>query len=110
MWILSGMRSCSIALLACVACSFPRPKDLPSDAGLSPDAGAPPGDFVAELDTARVHLREGATTAVAIKLERNAFADPIVVTVGGLPVGVTADPLTISGNSGTLILHAAADV
>lgn len=103
------MRPSPLLLLACVGCSFPRPKDLPTDAEPSPDAGAAPGDFVANLDGARIHLTEGSTTTVGIKLDRNAFADAISVTVGGLPDGVTADPLTIAGDSGTLILHGTID-
>lgn len=87
------------------ACGFPRPVDLPENSGGDADAG----DFALALDTSRVHLRDGATAAVGIRLMRNEAPEPVTVTVAALPTGVTADPLTIDADAGRLILHSAPD-
>ena len=62
------------------------------------------------LDATRIRIAEGASATVGVKLVRNGSSGPVVVTVSRLPAGVTADPLTIDAESGTLTLHAAAGV
>ena len=121
------MRSMAVLLLlAGVACGFPRPAHLGDDAAPSdsatPDAAttdaaiadaalpvpdAAPMDFVVTLSTPRVRIVEGASATVGITIGRNTFMDAVGVTVTGLPPGVSADPLTIEGETGTLTLHAA---
>jgi uncharacterized delta-60 repeat protein len=60
------------------------------------------------LAAARVRIAEGASSAVDVTLARNAFDEPVTVSVTGLPAGVSADPLTIATDTGTLMLHVAA--
>jgi hypothetical protein len=51
--------------------------------------------------------RRRCERTIGITLRRNEFPDAVTVTVAGLPAGVTADPLTIDADTGTLVLHAA---
>src|SRR5262245_11860701 len=58
----------------------------------------------------RAILREGSSVVVEVGVVRTAAAaDPAVITVTGLPTGVTADPLEIApqATTGNLTLHAA---
>lgn len=66
-------------------------------------------DFAVTLDTSRVRVVEGASASVGVTINRNTFTDPVNVTVSGLPNGLTADPLVIAGDAGTLTLRAAGD-
>lgn len=93
--------SCVLAV-ALAACGFPRPADVGPDQG----GGSGNDDFTVTLDATRVRIIEGGSVAIGVKLDRNAFIDPVTVNVSGLPAGVTADPLTIAADAGTLTLHA----
>jgi uncharacterized delta-60 repeat protein len=88
---------------ALAACGFPRPGDIAPE---QQDTG----DFTVTLDAARVRVSEGDSATVGVKLVRNGFSGPVTLTVAGLPTGVTADPLTVDGKTGTLTLRAAAGV
>ncbi|HET7502254.1 MAG TPA: hypothetical protein VFK02_14650 [Kofleriaceae bacterium] len=79
---------CCFCLLF-AACGFPRPGDIGGD-------DAAPTDFTFTLASTRVHVVEGASATVEVNIGRNAFPDPVAVTVTGLPDGVTADPLMIT--------------
>jgi uncharacterized delta-60 repeat protein len=120
------MRSFVLLFLACVACGFPRPEHIGDDAAVSDaamsDAGmsdaptsdaatpdAAPADFVIALSTPRLHVVAGSSATAGVTISRNTFTDAVDVTVAGLPSGVSADALTIVGDTGTLTLHAAAD-
>jgi uncharacterized delta-60 repeat protein len=91
-------RLCVVTLVWVAACGFPMPADVGDD----------DPDFTVVLDSARVRVVEGESTSVGVTLGRNAFSDPVTVTVAGLPAGVTADLLTITANTGTLTLRASA--
>jgi uncharacterized delta-60 repeat protein len=93
------VRLAGLVLLASAACGFPRPADVKAEEG----------DFTVTLASPRVRVVEGAIAAVGVTLGRNVFTDAVKVTIAGLPAGVTVDPLTIEGDTGTLTLHAAAD-
>ncbi len=93
------MRFTPLVILACMACG---------KVGAIPDGGIADMDFGVTLDRARVVVAEGASATVGITLQRNMFTDPVVVTVAGLPAGVTADPLTLAADTGMLTLHVAA--
>lgn len=99
-WRLPMILSCVLAV-GLAACGFPRPADVGPDQG-----GSGNNDFTVTLDATRVRIIEGGSVAISIKLDRNAFTDPVTVAVSGLPAGVTADPLTIAADTGTLTLHA----
>jgi uncharacterized delta-60 repeat protein len=94
-------KSLSKLLTLCLwtACGFPRPADVVPEGDDS--------DFTIALDTDPVHLVEGGNTAVGVSLTRNGLMDPVIVNISGLPPGVTADPLIITRDTGTLTLHAA---
>ncbi|HME91777.1 MAG TPA: hypothetical protein VKE49_10160, partial [Myxococcaceae bacterium] len=60
------------------------------------------------LSPSNVSVPQGRTVPVAVTVVRAAgFTDPVTVSAGGLPNDVSASPLIISGNSGTLNLSAA---
>src|ERR1700733_9137349 len=105
------MRSLVLLFLTCVACCFPRPEHIGDD-GAIPDAGtsdagtsdaalpdAAPMDFAVTLSVPKVRVAEGASATVEVIISRNAFSDAVSVTVAGLPPGVSADALTIEGDS-----------
>src|ERR1043166_4782827 len=75
---------------------------------VQPGGGPNPGDFAVALAGSRVHIAEGTSATVAVTIDRNAFTDAVTVTVGGLPAGVTANPLTITEDTGALTLNVAA--
>lgn len=91
------IRPCIYTLALLAACGFPRPADVGGD------------DFTVTLGATRVHVVEGGSVTVDVKLSRASFSDPITVTVTGLPAGVTAAPLSIDEETGTLTLRATAD-
>ncbi len=69
--------------------------------------------FNLSLDPASIKLTPGDTTEVGIKLERlNGFADPVAVTLKGLPADVSASPATVtiatSASGATVRLSASA--
>lgn len=60
------------------------------------------------LSPPNVSVPQGRTVPVAVTLGRAAgFTDPVTVSANGLPSDVSASPLIISGNTGTLNLSAA---
>jgi len=106
--MLVDMRVALLSLVIC-ACSFPRPPEIVDDAQLpSPDAGPIATDFAVTLASPRVRIVEGTSATVEVTIGRNEFTEPVTVTVGGLPAGVTVSPLTIAADSGTLTLDVAA--
>jgi len=88
----------ALLLLFISACGFPRPPDVDDDAGL---------DFAITLASPRVRIVEGTSATVAVTIDRNTFTEAVTVTVGGLPAGVTVNPLTIASDTGTLTLNVA---
>lgn len=73
------------------------------------DGGA--GDFQLTAAPASVLVRQGGSVDLEITAERGDFAGDIAVTAGGLPDGVSAQPLTIPDGetTGTLTIEAAGD-
>src|SRR5262249_41103458 len=68
-----------------------------------------PGHLSLSLLPSRVSLTPGDVFPVEVILDRPAsFAEPVNVAVTGLPNGVTATPLTISGITGVFNLSAGA--
>lgn len=69
-------------------------------------------DFVATCDPDKVNIGPGARAAVFVKLTRRAgFAGPVQFAFEGLPPGVSASPLTVSGTmtQGVVVVSASAD-
>jgi len=98
----SGQRASRISLILLTllaACGFPRPADLRGDNG---------DDFTMMLEASRIRIGDRASATVGVKLMRDGVTEPVVVTVAGLPAGVTADPLTVDADAGTLTLHSTA--
>ncbi len=75
------------------------------------DGGGGSGDFALSASPESAFVRQGASIDVEVAVDRQGFAGDIAVTAGGLPSGVTAQPLTIADgqDSGTLTLEAAGD-
>ncbi|HEY8141728.1 MAG TPA: hypothetical protein VIG06_03620 [Kofleriaceae bacterium] len=75
------------------------------------DGGGGGGDFALSAAPESAFVRQGASIDVEVTVDRQGFAGDIEVTAGGLPSGVTAQPLTIADgqDSGTLTLEAAGD-
>jgi len=116
-----------LLVLFCSACGFPRPAPIHDDAGaggsidafiggdaqtagpdaqtVTPDAG--PMDFTLTLGAPRIRISEGLSTSVTVMLGRNDYREEVSVQIAGLPSGITADTLTITGNNGELVLHSA---
>src|SRR5262245_56548793 len=74
-------------------------------------ADAAPGEFQLTAAPASALVRQGASVDVDVTAERGEVGGDIAVTAGGLPDGVTAEPLTIPDGetSGVLTLEAAGD-
>lgn len=69
-------------------------------------------DFSMALNPASVSLKPGGTATVTVNLNRvGGFADPVELSIEGLPTGVTAtfDPSPATANAATLTLTAAAN-
>ncbi len=67
-----------------------------------------PPDFDLTLGSPGLVLKQGTTATVGVTLaRRGGFAGAVAVGIAGLPSGVTAAPLAIGGNEGTLTLTAA---
>ena len=66
--------------------------------------------FSVVVTPATIAVGAGSRGAVSVTVIRQDLADPITVTVSGMPDGVTADPLEISTNRGNLILRVASTV
>jgi uncharacterized delta-60 repeat protein len=79
--------------------------------GNGADGGGGNGDFALSAAPESAFVRQGASTDVEVTVDRQGFAGDVEVTAGGLPSGVTAQPLTIADgqDSGTLTLEAAGD-
>lgn len=75
------------------------------------DGGGGGGDFALSAAPESAFVRQGTSIDVEVTVERQGFAGDIEVTAGGLPSGVTAQPLTIADgeDSGVLTLEAADD-
>src|SRR5215471_16426157 len=76
-----------------------------------PDTTGEPvtGNLGLSLLPSRVSLAPGDVFPVEAILDRPAsFAEPVIVTAAGLPNGVAASPLTITGSTGVFNLSAAA--
>ena len=68
--------------------------------------------FELELEMDSRYLYAGAPASVKVKaLRQDGYKEPVRVAVTGLPPGVTADPLEISGDKddGDLVFHVPAD-
>src|SRR5262249_25315681 len=66
--------------------------------------------FSLVVTPATISIGAGSSRAASVTVTRQDFADPISITVSGMPDGVTADPLEISSNRGTLVLRVASTV
>src|SRR5262245_8187664 len=63
------------------------------------------------LGSASVTLTQGTTATVGLSVSRTGNVGDVTISVGGLPAGVTAAPLTLASGvtTGTLTLTAAAN-
>jgi hypothetical protein len=69
-------------------------------------------DFVVTCDPDKFNFGAGARTSVFVKVERrNGFAGPVSFTWQGLPIGVSASPLTVAAShtQGEIVLTAEAN-
>jgi uncharacterized delta-60 repeat protein len=98
--MMSPLRIAALLGFIC-ACGFPPPPDVGGD------AGPPLGDFAVSVASPRVRIAEGTSATVGVTIDRNAFTEAVTVTVGGLPAGVTVNPLMITADTGTLTLSVA---
>jgi uncharacterized delta-60 repeat protein len=79
---------------------------LSGSATLSVTVGMATRGFSLSVNPGVLRLFHGVTGSATVNVVRHNFGDPVTVTVSGLPdAGITANPLSISGNSGTLVLR-----
>jgi uncharacterized delta-60 repeat protein len=101
------------ALAACGGGGSAAPAPAPEQGhGAPAPAPAPTGGFTLTLSTDRTLVIQGHSTAVTATVTRhNGFNGAVLVTLNGLPAGVTAAPVLIAqgATSATLTLVAAAD-
>ncbi len=81
-------------------------KDGGTPDGGEPDGGADAGvDFVVSVDPASIGVAQGESGSVKVRVERRGMDGAVSVGLDAPPSGVSADPLTIAGAEGTLVVR-----
>lgn len=108
--MLTRLQGVAVVVCSLVACKSVDHGAGNPDAGSAsnpdPDASVGDDDFLVAVDAALVRVVQGQTAGVGVAVTRHGFTGPVTVAVAGLPGGVTAEPLVVEADAGTLVLHA----
>ena len=75
---------------------------------VEPDAFTRVGTLGVSISPSQLRLRQGESATIEVTVARADFDGPVSISLGGLPSGVAADPVTLPEGvrSGTIVVQA----